>query len=1158
VGESALYAVEQTDANANWTGLALGQGVIPPAGDGISAEDALSCKGLKTSFIFAPQAPDLSSAEKVDGFIAAVQKQLERKKLSRAIMWTARSGKIEDTLYALDIFDDGSQVSAAMSFPLCSALSAQIIGGSSIAVNAAGDGLTIEASTGQAVRFVGSSMRLSGGKIVDLPFTGETGGVLSYSISILRHDLYSGFNAGFQFLFANLDSNTKSSRPYIAQWFPLASGMPLSSNDQYCFRVSLCPLRSNKSFPKAIDASFDFAKSDRALVSWYRTPVGKTINLLPVSYEDKMDSEQEAGFVIHEGTVEESSVAGRNSFLFSPKGDFVLQIPDAKDGEVFEIMCGLNAAETLSFQPKTENYAGDRLHFVPGENAYIPTFPLPDASPVAEPFSSEEGLLTSFFLTSYCTLLRAPGESGDIHYTAQPLGARLFGKEGNLSNTPGLLWPARPGQRLPQSSPAWGFPMIPMAGTLPGQEGHPEAMTADQIKLLEETVIAPSRKAAIEKVSDMTMSASPQHSLGLLCEPEGGDVFRADADIVNVTTPSGVIASIDRTSGVWKRIQLGKNVRKDQECNFAFVNPTDKLQHAFNTNQLCLVVANASSLDDFKTKSSGSSTSEFLNEILIDGWGLAANIGQNNRYENYDNVMIIKSCRGKLSDLARSPDKWTMNVDFAAPKTVSSNSRDVGQLVILSQWIQDYFEKGKDKNPDFYGNFNQIIENENWSGILVLKASVSKLPHDLAGLAAGLNPENFYAHHFAIAFSRIDSESVDQMDSSSMFGLIDYTDTHYEDGSGESPVAPEKGVYDFKVLKLQALFENTAVKRFYSLVQLSLNCLFGDQVTGMGSGGNEYNALMLHGGYQSNGKAPVYKLTGIGTNDFRIDSDILLKVRIADAQMVTLEAGASSESVSSLIVMSGQMFFSIPAYTDDNNQPVPLDIFSFGYPGGTVEDDKGLAFGGLGVKIVIPPQGSVNQYSFETGSITFSPTAEGMRKESLYPQFALVLEGLVAGGSEAPPGETGYLPVITDCNFSSLKGASWYGLRCRLNMGTPGALAGKAGFNSTLLLAWGVGSGKGKSNKAFIGLALPGTGDSGKLFSIQNILKLSFGSLRLVKDTKKKSFILIMSQIALKFLGIKNLPPNGSVAFYLFGDPFGKANAQGLGWYTAYNKEKEG
>jgi hypothetical protein len=90
-----------------------------------------------------------------------------------------------------------------------------------------------------------------------------------------------------------------------------------------------------------------------------------------------------------------------------------------------------------------------------------------------------------------------------------------------------------------------------------------------------------------------------------------------------------------------------------------------------------------------------------------------------------------------------------------------------------------------------------------------------------------------------------------------------------------------------------------------------------------------------------------------------------------------------------------------------------------------------------------------------------------------------------------------------------------------------------------------------------VGIQLPGTGGGAKLISLQSVLKLSIGQIRLGFDADKRSFLLQLTDIALKFFGLLKIPPGGSTLFYLFGNPQSDGKPSGLGWYAMYRKDAE-
>jgi hypothetical protein len=171
----------------------------------------------------------------------------------------------------------------------------------------------------------------------------------------------------------------------------------------------------------------------------------------------------------------------------------------------------------------------------------------------------------------------------------------------------------------------------------------------------------------------------------------------------------------------------------------------------------------------------------------------------------------------------------------------------------------------------------------------------------------------------------------------------------------------------------------------------------------------------------------------------------------------------------------------------------------------------------------------------------------------MFLNLALSLQRLISSNKESPPSSSGFAPLITDATLSGVDSSNWYGLEYQLNMGTPGNLAGAVGLTSGLLTAWAPKSGP-SGYSALVGLRLPGTGGGAKLISLQNVLKLSIGQMVLTFDRKNNSFLLMLTEIALRFLGLLKIPPSGSSTFFLFGNPAGDGKPSGLGWYAMFNR----
>ena len=75
---------------------------------------------------------------------------------------------------------------------------------------------------------------------------------------------------------------------------------------------------------------------------------------------------------------------------------------------------------------------------------------------------------------------------------------------------------------------------------------------------------------------------------------------------------------------------------------------------------------------------------------------MQANTGTQNKYDNYNNIIIVKGRKGKLYDpedptnsMVANWQKWTDKETFASPSTLNEagelGAPDPSQLVILSQ-----------------------------------------------------------------------------------------------------------------------------------------------------------------------------------------------------------------------------------------------------------------------------------------------------------------------------------------------------------------------------------------------------------------------------------------------------------------------------------------
>jgi hypothetical protein len=388
--------------------------------------------------------------------------------------------------------------------------------------------------------------------------------------------------------------------------------------------------------------------------------------------------------------------------------------------------------------------------------------------------------------------------------------------------------------------------------------------------------------------------------------------------------------------------------------------------------------------------------------------------------------------------------------------------------------------------------------------------------------------------------------------------LIHYEDSAFVEPAPSEAVAPvlpdQSHDYDFILLSLKALFARSAVQSFESYAQLTISGLFGAPVTTMGGdGANELNTIIFSGSYQDSGGTPTYGLTSSADCTFAFANNVLQRVEITGAQLTTRQVG---DPVISWFELQGYLDFACV-----NGPGGSFDVFSFGNETNVQDMRKGLSFAGLGIQMSFhpalqpadPAPYNSKQLTFQSGEIRFDIATSTPRRCSLFQEFALQLNGLSSGDDQSAPSAAGYLPVIGEATFSGVDGKPWWALSYQLDMGTPGALAGDVGLHSTLLTAWTPTSSGASGYEAFLGIELPGTGGGASLISLQNVLKLSIGQIRLT--VVNGAFLLMLTDIALRFLGLMKIPPNGNTLFYLFGNPAGASGPSGLGWYAMYQKD---
>ena len=502
-------------------------------------------------------------------------------------------------------------------------------------------------------------------------------------------------------------------------------------------------------------------------------------------------------------------------------------------------------------------------------------------------------------------------------------------------------------------------------------------------------------------------------------------------------------------------------------------------------------------------------------------------------------MLVFKFAEAPLETLAADLSRWTAAGQFTRGSAAET------QTALLA-FIKEARERSK-TDPDYTFFVETVLANrqpgggeERWNGVLCLNCTVplTELPPQLAGLAAGIDPAKFRGHHFGISASsiRYQNQQLSILDTS-LFGLIDYQDP--------GDLSYEGQPYDFKVKTLKVLFANTTITNFASIIELLVGELFNER-SNLPPGSPNGDNIVLNGVWQRHGDVDSYFFTEQGESRFYIQSAVLESVEINRSQFVTElpKPGGSTRVETRFLFWGALRFQALQGF----------DLFSFG-PDASGQDGK-LQFSNLSVEMSFDPYATPveKEFRFNAGNLAFDLATSQARPSSLYRRFPLGLTRLIQGKEGVSPASLGYIPVRSPLGTSSIS-APWYGMVLDLKLGSPGALAAKAGFNATLLLAWAPDP---ATYRVAVGIQLPGAAGGKKEISIEGPLKLTMADILFevidADEPGNEAYMLRFYNIALSFLGV-SFPPGGSANVLLFGDPDPQSKASSLGWYAAYAKD---
>ena len=1120
---------------------------LPPA---LTLADALGSQ--PGAFLFVPALPyDPLDPQVIGSFAAAVLAFLagQAERLTK-FAWIANpagaahgpGGLAAMTLAAIS---DGARVTVPWAGYLALApnVTLRVAGGTAITVATDGAGLILTGSPDPNVLLVTPrgqapqrQIALTTDTTMPILLSPATDGCLSFAIAPAESDL-GALGAGLRYFVTDLAADQA---PGGGLGFTEALSYPVFAAGTTPLPLTavvdpLAPLDSSRSM-------FSFGTATEPITtpvpSYFRSSLNAPSTILPKT----------GARLVFEVDVLAQTADGRpdpaDPYYLTLDGDFSLAIDvGARNGDFTDYLMAGTAAQEYFVVPG----GATGVTFKPGRPAFAAaTPPAPGTANTAS-----YGPLTGQALTAWAYL------TGQEVYYAQPDSAVVHQANPDLAHTGFLTYLALPAGALPAPSgdPGQAFPMVPYGGVVTGGTDYAG---------VEAQVLSAARRAVIYQLA-------------------GSGVPAGDAGTATGTTPQGLLLDVDK--GNWKLLTLAQTPADDPAApplRLAFSDVIGPFKGALQSGQLFMVasscqrlLASASiptyvltvqSFTDLEQSISPpvpagilaklkpllgkryGSLSEYrtaLQQVLGADYPTYADVlVQVGAYANvsigswhfdlspyfwaaHGTMMVFKFITAPLASLVDDTASWAMAGDL--------NDDPLATQQALAAFVRAAAE---DDDPNLAYFRETVLNDPSWNGILFLNARVplSALPAQIEGIAAGVNPDQFKAHHVGVTVTPVQAGTSLAPHNSTLFGLIRYADpSDLDDSSAE---------YQFKVQVLNVLFANSEVASFASTIELLANRFFGEQVRLMVPGDSGQvpspigNNLKLRGVYQKHGDSGSYVFSSHDTSYFESASQVLDRVVVQAAQFVTIVPPSgvpAGGDVQTRFTLAGTIAFkALPGF----------DVFSYGAKDGT----GGLSYSGLSVRMSFAPDAPTKKtFSFDAQQVTFDPSSSVARPDSFYPHFPLRLSGLIQATGNQTPGSLDYMPVDSPLTGSPLSGA-WYGLVYDLNLGSLGALAAAGGFVASLLLGWQPDA---TQYRVYIGLRIPGATGGKREISLEGVLKLSFGDLRFVV-TGPGAYILQLRGIALSLLSI-SFPP-GQTDLLLFGDPSGKDNST-LGWYAAYAAE---
>jgi len=895
-----------------------------------------------------------------------------------------------------------------------------------------------------------------------------------------------------------------------------------------------CPLTFDRTF---------FELPQRELKTGFATNAGRQVSLEQLA-DSSASSELSPRFVL----ASRPGSGQQQAYYLTPLGSF--RVRQSGTGHSGELICGYSATETLSFN------TGDTLRFAPGQPAWLEA--------KSEGSGTDPVYLSDQYTTSWLGLASGVAQTT---YFSQPQSSPIYADDGQTGGGHNLAYklkykliPAWPPQgsaadgAAPEATPL--IPMAPYGGTAPGDQ-------AAAYKVMETKGLNPERRHVLR-------NATPHQSFSPLIDATAASLT---ADLTYSMTPLGLIGGFD-ANNLWTSTRFAVS-GPDMSDIVQFQNMGDAIRTAFYQNQVFLVMdRNRVTETDQSTETLFTFDKSDATVDLAD-WFFDLRL-QGNNPEGVPPIILVKLFRDKsLKELVADQSYWTQ-------ATVFSSDPQSRQAEI--QKIFDDAEAAVKVDPNsVYADFVEKISDPAFTGLIALNTALDleALPAIIRALLGGMtkpdgtsNIAAFRAHHVGVMISDTGNNAGVELDSSSIFALVDYQDssttnlslqTRTELGQAALSTLPDSiypcgtnglQCYGFKVIYLRALFSNNALTSFSSEVDLKVNNLFavgvnlGNDAAGTDSADGD-NTIKISGSYSEHDGNQTYSFVAKKTYEFTFkENTYLKKITFDKVQFSSTDDenvnGESTSRIGSRFAIWGSIEF---------NKLEFLDMFSF----------KKLSFADLGIEmsylLTLPgggkdPETSDLAMKFSPGNLRFDfgDTEQRNDDDSLLALLPFKLKSFLYSEKGQAISELDYFAI----DLSSFGGSAAttspefnFALIFDLDLGSLGGLVGSlSAFKFSVILGWQPpGSGGG----LVFGLQMPEA--DGKLeLNIEGVLKISIEDFQLkyTNDTTDKLLVLVLHKSYMELLGTRIPPGDLFFDLALFAPTKGEDK---IGWIAALNAD---